>query len=198
MNPNGLKLDIAGSVYPPSEDSFLLSKYAPMLKGRILDMCTGSGVCALANAKANPENEVIGADISLEAVECATRNAHANKIKNARFLQSDLFQKTEGRFDGMLCNPPYLPEPGLDGTGWNEAEIALSGGKTGREFTDRFLGEFGKYLEKDGKLLLLQSSINDVELTMKKAQGQGFDAKIIGKESFFFERLFVILLSSTF
>ena len=73
-----VEITAIGSVYPPSEDSHLLAKHAPILKGRILDMCTGSGICALTNAMANSGNEVIGADINSEAVKCAKQNAETN------------------------------------------------------------------------------------------------------------------------
>jgi release factor glutamine methyltransferase len=191
MKSQGLKIDVSGSVYPPSEDSYLLAKHAPKLKGRILDMCTGSGICALTNAKENPKNKVIGADINPEAIECAKKNAALNGIQNAEFIQSNLFEKVNGKFDGILCNPPYLPETEIG----NEAEMALSGGKTGREFTDRFLDGVGKCLADHGTALLLQSSINDKDKTMKKLEDIGFIAEVIDSESFFFEKLFVIKLS---
>jgi release factor glutamine methyltransferase len=186
-----LKIALTGSVYPPSEDSYLLAKHAPKLKGRILDMCTGSGIAALTNAKENPDNEVVGADINPDAVECAKQNANTNNIENARFIQSDRFKNIEGKFDGILCNPPYLPDIDLD----LEAETALSGGKTGREFTDRFLDEVGNYLKPNGEFLLIQSSINDKEKTIQKLEKKGFKAEVIDQESFFFEKIFLLRIS---
>lgn len=183
-----VRISVSGSVYSPSEDSFLLAKHATELKGRILDMCTGSGICALENAKENTENDVIGADISPEAVECASRNAKENKTRNARFIQSDLFENVEGKFDGIICNPPYLPETGIT----TDTELALSGGKTGREFTDRFIDEIGKHLNRNGTVLLIQSSINDKERTIQRLAELGFKAETAGQESFFFEKIFVI------
>lgn len=188
---NDVRTVVFGSVYSPSEDSFLLAKHAPKLKGRILDMCCGSGIQALTNAKANPDNEVIGVDINPEAVECASKNANTNKITNARFIQSDLFEKVEGEFDGILCNPPYLPET----ESGNEAELSLSGGETGREFTDRFLDEFEKYLKKGGDVLLIQSSINSKDKTIQRLNEKGFKAEVIDQDAFFFEKIFVIRIS---
>lgn len=201
-----VKISALGSVYSPSDDSYLLAKHAPELKGRILDMCTGSGILALTNAKANPENKVVGVDINPEAVKCAKENAKANRITNVRFIQSDLFEKVEGKFDGIICNPPYLPETEFDSdveislnhsfkSLSKDAEIALSGGKTGREFTDCFINEFGKYLNKNGEVLLIQSSINDPEKTMKRLEDKGFRAETIDQDSFFFEKIFVIRVS---
>ena len=188
MSSAELNISASGSVYPPSEDSFLLAKHAAELKGRILDMCTGSGICALKNAKANPENEVIGADINQEAVECATENAKANNIGNTKFIQSDLFQNVPQKFDGILCNPPYLPDLDVD----KKTELPLSGGKTGREFTDRFIEQVSDHLNIGGAVLLIQSSINDKDKTLKRLSEPGFIGEVIDQESFFFEKLFLI------
>jgi release factor glutamine methyltransferase len=185
---------VSGSVYPPAEDSFLLAKHAKKLRGRVLDMCSGSGICALTNAKANPDNEVIGADVNPEAVQCATKNAQDNNIKNASFIQSDLFEKTGGGFDAILCNPPYLPDAHADQAG-KGAEIALSGGKTGREFTDRFLEEACGHLNPGGTLLLIQSSINDLEKTMEWLKNKGFNAEVADQETFFFEKIFLVKIT---
>jgi release factor glutamine methyltransferase len=191
MKQDKLKISVIGSVYPPSEDSYLLAKHAEKLKGRILDMCAGSGIAALKNALENPENEVIGADINPEVVECATKNAKTNNIENAQFIQSDLFKNIKGKFDGILCNPPYLPDLDLH----QDAELALSGGKTGREFTDRFLDEFDEYLSDGGVVLLIQSSINDKEKTIEILNKKGFKSEVIDQEGFFFEKIFLIKVS---
>ncbi len=209
MNSDQLKISITGAVYPPTEDSYILAKNAPILKGRILDMCTGSGIVALTNAKANPKNVVIGVDINPESVECATNNAKANKIKNAKFFVSDLFDKIDGKFDGITCNPPYLPSDEVDPeTGITisfndgdlkpvdkDAEIALSGGKDGREITDKIIGQVGEYLAVGGSFLLLQSSLNDVKKTIRAFKDVGMKAKIIDQEDLFFEKLYVLKAS---
>ena len=190
-----MELSVSGSVYSPAEDSFLLAKHSVTLKGRILDFGCGSGIQALANAKANPSNEVIGVDINPEAVACATGNAKRNKIRNARFVVSDLFGSLngmEGKFDGIIFNPPYLPDIESESKFVLRAELALGGGITGREITNRFLGEFDAYLNGSGVLLLLQSSINGIDETIRKLEEKGFAAEIVSQESFFFEKLYVL------
>jgi release factor glutamine methyltransferase len=190
---NNLFLSVPNPVYEPAEDSFLLANYASGLRGSILDVGTGSGIQALVNAKANPENEVIGVDIHPEAVRCATQNAKTNKIPNARFFVSDLFVNINGKFDGIVFNPPYLPNC-VSGFRCSVSgnELALSGGKTGRELTDRFLDQFQRYLNKNGSVLLLQSSLNNVEKTKQMLSEKGYNTKILAQESFFFEKLHVL------
>jgi len=45
------------------------------------------------------------------AVKLATRNAQANSIANAHFVQSDWFSALAGQtFDIIASNPPYIEE----------------------------------------------------------------------------------------
>jgi len=187
----GLRLSVSGSVYEPAEDSFLLAKSSASLLGRVLDMGTGTGISALTNARANPGNEVIGADISPEAVECATENARANNIANARFIVSDFFNRVEGKFDGIVFNPPYLP------TEYNERlegplNAAFDGGKDGRRVLEPFLASFDRRLNPGGTLLLLQSSLNGPIKTRKLLERLGYTVSLEGREDFFFESIWVV------
>ncbi len=187
----GIELSIPDSVYEPAEDSFLLAKYARGLKGRILDMGTGSGLSALSNAKANPENDVVGADVSPDAVACATENAKANGIPNARFVVSDFFNGVEGSFDGMVFNPPYLP------TEYNEKldgplNHAFDGGKDGRKVLEKFLAVFDSRMNRGGTLLLLQSSLNGPRKTRAALEKLGYKVGFLGRQDFFFESIWVV------
>lgn len=188
----GLDLELIPEVYEPSDDSFLLMKYSKMLEGSVLDVGCGSGIQSLVNAKCNPDNSVTGIDINPKAVECSIRNARINGIENAQFFESDLFEKVpENKFDGIIFNPPYLPtskEEKING----KINDAFDGGKDGRLVVDRFLMQFGKYLSPDGKLLLLQSSLNNLEKTEEMLGKKGFGVKIIDESSFFFEKLYVV------
>ena len=173
-----LKFTVPASVYHPSDDSLMLAEYAQNLKGKILDMGTGCGVAAIANAIANKENEVMGVDINPEAVACATENAERNSVKNIKFLESYLFSGLSGKkFDGIVFNPPYLPtdpEEKLEG----RINAAFDGGKDGREILDRFLSEFEDYLAEKGTLLLIQSSLNNPEKTKKILEEKKFTTKL--------------------
>ncbi len=189
---DGLNLEITPEVYEPSDDSFLLMKHSKKLRGSILDVGCGSGIQSLTNAYHNPGNSVTGIDINPKAVECSKYNAKMNAIENSEFGLSDLFEKVPKKiFDGIIFNPPYLPtrkKEKLKG-GINRA---FDGGKDGRLVVDRFLLRFGKYLALDGTLLLLQSSLNDLEKTKEMLEKQEFEAKILDEASFFFEKLYVI------
>ncbi len=188
-----MKLEIFKEVYEPAEDSFMLAEYAKKLKGKILDMGTGCGIVALANALHNKDNFVEGCDVNEKAVKNAEHNAKINGVKNAKFFVSDLFSAVpkNKKYDWIVFNPPYLP------TGKNERikgklNAAFDGGRNGRRVLDRFLKECRKYLKKSGGLMLLSSSINGHEKTIRILERMGFEVEVLCEERFFFEKLYVV------
>lgn len=190
----GLRIDVFKEVYSPQEDSFMLAKHTHSLQGNILELGTGCGLSALANAHRNPSNYVLGVDISQRAVNNASYNARHNRIRNATFLRSDLFSKIPNvRFDSILFNPPYLPEEKREGE--NMLDLALYSGKDGRDATERFLKEAPAHLLPGGKLYLVQSSATNIPKTVEKAHSLGFSAEILEEQSFFFEKLCLLELS---
>lgn len=187
-----LRLEITPEVYEPSEDSFLLMKHSRKLRGEVLDVGCGSGIQSLINAKNNPENFVTGIDVNKSAVECSRYNAKINKLKNAEFRLSDLFEKVPRKtFDGIIFNPPYLPTS-EDEKIRGKLNYALDGGKDGRLIVDRFLINFDRYLSLNGRLLLVQSSLNNLEKTTGMLEKKNFETEILEEESFFFEKLYII------
>jgi len=165
-------------MYSPREDSFLIQKhikdYARRAEGA-LDMGTGSGI--LARELAKYCKDVTAVDINKKV---------KFKHKNVKFIHSNLFSKVKGKFDLMTFNPPYLPSKKIE-------DIEVDGGKNGTEITERFLKQARSHLEKDGIILLLCSSFNKgIEKMFKK---YSYEFKLLDKESFFFEKLFVYALN---
>lgn len=78
---------------------------------RVLDVGTGSGCIALALKQKQPEWEITGIDISVEAIEIARENATRNHL-NVSFLQTDIFSKEieNQSYDLIVSNPPYIRE----------------------------------------------------------------------------------------
>jgi release factor glutamine methyltransferase len=77
---------------------------------RVLDVGTGSGCVAIALAKALPDAEVCGLDLSVQALEIAARNAGKQDVKLS-LEQMDLFDASfpADSFDLIVSNPPYIP-----------------------------------------------------------------------------------------
>ncbi len=195
LNFMGLHLDVFKDVYIPQEDSFLLAKHSHKLEGNILEIGTGCGLSALLNASRNPSNYVLGIDLNPKAVQNAAYNAAHNRIKNASFIHSDLFSNAPNlRFDAILFNPPYLPEEQNGSRKQTLLDLALYGGKDGREQTDRFLHHLQDYLLPQGRALLTQSSLTDIPKTIEKANRLGFSAEILEEQPFFFEKLVLLEL----
>lgn len=78
--------------------------------GRVLDLGTGSGVIALTLAALWPEAAVEGVDLSPDALALARANAEKLGLaERVRFYESDLLDATEGVYELMVANLPYIP-----------------------------------------------------------------------------------------
>ncbi|MDP3741838.1 MAG: methyltransferase [Candidatus Micrarchaeota archaeon] len=187
-----VKLLIEPQVYKPREDSFLLAaaveKFA---SGNVLDMGTGSGIQAIVAAKKKEVMQVTAVDASENALKCAEANAVSNKVKEKiNFICSNLFENVDGIFDTVIFNPPYVPvepEEKLDAE-----SMAWHGGKDGRSVLEPFLDTFSPFVSPGGQLLLLQSSLNDLEKTERKLKALKFSTEVISTEAFFFEKIHVL------
>lgn len=75
----------------------------------ILDIGTGSGCLAVTAALLYPQARVLAVDISQEALEMAKENAELLGASNIAFQKLDILKVSlEGKFDVILCNPPYV------------------------------------------------------------------------------------------
>ena len=126
---------------------------------KILDMCTGSGCIAVSVAKAlqNKEVTVTGADVSDAAIMLAKENAKLNGV-SVNFIQSDLFAGVRGRFNIIVCNPPYIKSGEIPfiqkEVREHEPRVALDGGEDGLDFYRRIVKDVRSYLVKDGMLIM--------------------------------------------
>ena len=126
---------------------------------KVLDLCTGSGCIAIAIAKncAGKRVQVTASDVSDAAIMLAKENANYNSV-DITFIQSDLFSKIHGRFNLIVCNPPYIktseiPALQREVRDW-EPRIALDGGEDGLDFYRRLAREISRYIAKGGMLML--------------------------------------------
>lgn len=126
---------------------------------KVLDMCTGSGCIAISIAKhlAGRKVTVTAADVSDAAIMLAKENAVLNEVE-VNFVQSDLFSRIHGRFNLIVCNPPYIKSAEIDGLDRevreHEPRIALDGGDDGLDFYRRLASEVTRYIAKGGMLML--------------------------------------------
>ena len=126
---------------------------------KVLDMCTGSGCLAVSIAKncAGKRVAVTAADLSDAAIMLAQENAKLNGV-NVNFVQSDMFKQVRGRFNLIVCNPPYIKSGDIPALQKEvreyEPSIALDGGADGLDFYRRLASSVRSYLARDGVLLL--------------------------------------------
>src|SRR4051794_9363383 len=98
-------------VHRPISDAWMLAAaMRDELHGgrkRVLDLCTGTGVLAVAAAQEGAE--VTAVALSRRAVACVRANALLNGVR-VEALRGDLFEPVKGRvFDVIVTNPPYVP-----------------------------------------------------------------------------------------
>ncbi|MAG60603.1 hypothetical protein CL619_02335 [archaeon] len=154
-------------MYQPAEDSELLAEVVKKKAfGRVLDMGTGSGIQAFTAAKVPSVRSITAVDINPGAVKQVSLEAKKGNLSKFKVIESDLFSNVEGQFETIIFNPPYLPQDYLEtikGKKKAVEDLALYGGKKGYETIVRFLNQVSKYLARNGKILLLFSSLSGKE-----------------------------------
>ena len=153
----GYIFEVNDNVLIPRQDTEILVEEAlKYANNNVLELCTGSGIIAISIAKRISTAKVTATDISQKALEVAKKNALKHQA-DIEFIQSDLFENIQGKYDLIVSNPPYI-ETGtinnLDEQVKKEPFIALNGGTDGLDFYRKISEEAYKYLNKDGYLCL--------------------------------------------
>ncbi len=126
---------------------------------KVLDMCTGSGCVAIAVAKGcrGKNISVTAADVSDAAIMLAKENADQSGAV-IQFVQTDLFENIRGRFNVIVCNPPYVSTSEIAALPREvreyEPRIALDGGPDGLDFYRRLAKDINRYVARGGMLIL--------------------------------------------
>ena len=129
---------------------------------RVLDLCTGNASLAVLAALAWPEVEVRATDISADALAVAQRSVERHGLADRITLaQGDGWAAAPGRYDLVLCNPPYVNRASMAALPAEfRAEPALAldgnvdGGSDGMDFIRRLLIGAPAHMNPGGVLLL--------------------------------------------
>ena len=126
----------------------------------VLDICTGSGCIGTSIAK-NIENlkSITMSDISNKAIKIAEKNFKDNieNVQNAEFVESDMFEKINKKYDIIISNPPYIETQKIEELPEEvkqEPHLALDGGKEGIDYYKILTNEAHKYLKEKGYLCM--------------------------------------------
>jgi release factor glutamine methyltransferase len=172
FNPKRLR---SGEYFASRLDETLIAPEA-----EVLDLGTGSGVCAVFAAK--HARRVVAVDINPAAVHCATVNALLNRLEDRiEVRHGDLFEPiAEQRFDVVIFNPPFrCGEPRNDrDRAWRSVGVA-----------ERFADRLDRHLNPSGCALLLLSTYGDASIFLTPLQRRGHRTSVLAEGRYVGERL---------
>ena len=149
---------------------------------KILDLCTGSGIIGITLRKEleSKSLEVVASDISEEALKVAKENAIMNEAE-VKFIQSDIFENINEKFDIIVSNPPYIAyndKVTMEDNVLNyDPHLALFAEEDGMYFYREIVENAKEYLEEDG-LVFFEIGYDQREKILKLANKNGFKAEV--------------------
>ena len=125
---------------------------------RMIDVGTGSGIIALTLAAEFPKAEIVGADISEDALMLARENAERLSLADrVHFLQSNLLESVRPQVDLIVANLPYVSTEDRDNLSrevLHDPEVALFAGARGDELVRELIGQASSWLRPGGMLAM--------------------------------------------
>ncbi|MEM1011305.1 MAG: peptide chain release factor N(5)-glutamine methyltransferase [Planctomycetota bacterium] len=124
---------------------------------RVADVCTGSGIVAIALAKSLSKATIVATELSEEAAEVARANVDKLGLTDRIDVRvGDLLEGIDGDFDVIASNPPYIPTSAIASLDANvrdyEPHVALDGGDDGLDVLRRLLAGSSDRLRPGGFL----------------------------------------------
>lgn len=182
-------IGVPNGVYMPQKDSALLidalraTGRAP--GSRVADLCSGSGVVALA-AAAQGAASVAAFETSSRAVAAARANAAAAGL-DVRVYRGSWSRAVEFEpFDVVTCNPPYVPfdEDADDHLIPADAgpTTAWNAGPDGRQVLDPLCKRAPELLATGGTILIVHSEFADVDQTVDGLLSSGLHAHVVAEQ----------------
>ena len=151
------------ALVPRPETEQLVELLIPHFKSKIayprmVDVGTGSGIIALTLAAEFPKAEIVGADISEDALMLARENAErVGLVDRVRFLRSNLLENVQPDFDVIVANLPYVStedRQNLSREVLYDPEVALFAGARGDELVRQLIAQAPSWLRPGGMLAM--------------------------------------------
>lgn len=183
----GLRFSVTEDVLVPRQDTeTLVEEVMRYLRDgmEILDVCTGSGCILLSLLRYSNGCRGVGCDISEKALAVAGQNAKELGI-SVQFIQSDLFESIEGRFEYIVSNPPYIRKdviPTLmEEVRDHEPLIALDGGEDGLDFYRKITREATEHLYSGG-MLFFEIGYDQGEAVKLLMEEEGYEEVTVSQD----------------
>jgi release factor glutamine methyltransferase len=136
---------------------------------RMVDVGTGSGVIALTLASQFPKAEIVGTDISEDALMLARENAERLGLAGrVQFLRSNLLESVQPDFDVIVANLPYVSTEdrhNLSREVLHDPEVAVFAGPRGDELLQEFIARAPSRL-RSGGILAMEIGMGQSEALM--------------------------------
>lgn len=149
---------------------------------KILDLCTGSGIIAITLKKELDQIliDVVASDISEEAIEVAKENAQSHDT-DVRFIQSDIFNNIDDKFDIIVSNPPYIDrkdEVTMKENVLNyDPHLALFAEEEGMYFYRKIIEQAKDYLKENG-VMFFEIGYDQKDKIIKLSKKNGYLAQV--------------------
>jgi release factor glutamine methyltransferase len=178
-------------MYIPSDDTFLLADCIRQYSGRwALEIGVGSGL--LLRILEKNFAYVAGSDIDLRALQ------HSKQRSSKALLVCCDAASAFGtvKFDLIVSNPPYLPADDDDHDDDSVQDLTVHGGRKGIETAIHFINSALPLLARDGKMLLVVSSLADSSSLDSVIEENKVHKKIIKEKRLFYETLYIVQLNA--
>ncbi|MDX1877095.1 methyltransferase [Mycobacterium sp. SMC-18] len=176
------------NVYLPQHDSRLLietmHRCCHPAGMRVADLCTGSGVAAIAASGAGADS-VVALDTSQAAIAAARANARLAGCRIDARLGSWSAALGLEPFDLVLCNPPYVPEPASEPVivGAGGPPTSFNAGPDGRLILDPLCAAAPALLRRGGAALIVHSEFADVASSVAALRGGGLQVDVVARRT---------------
>ena len=158
---------------------------------RILDIGTGSGCILISLLKHWSYAEGVAIDCEARACELARENSSKFGVDGRmRVVNADIGKlgRTEGTFDLIVSNPPYIPSPDIDHLEpelRHEDPMALDGGDDGLRVINLILSQFDNLKSNASATLFMEVDSSHPELLQDTAHPpQHIHLDLAGKKRF--------------
>lgn len=169
---------------PEQETELLVEEAIKLCKGKkVLDLCTGSGCIGISISLLGEPLSVTMADISDKALDVARDNAKMLKACDVSFVQGNLFENINEKYDILVSNPPYIETKVIETLQPEVRDyiprLALDGDEDGLKFYRNITKLAPKYLNKNARILY-EIGYNQSEMVSDILRKNGFtDIRVI-------------------